>query len=40
MLDVLVLVKDFENIRELIDKVVKINNRIYQREWANKGDIR
>ena len=32
VLDALVLVEDFKNIRELINKVVKINNRIYQRE--------
>ena len=37
MLDVLVLIKDPKDIKELINKVVKINNRIYQREWANKG---
>ena len=36
MLDILVLVEDPENIKDLIDKVVKINNRIYQRKWANK----
>ena len=29
VLDVLVLVEDPEDIRDLIDKVVKINNRIY-----------
>ena len=29
MLDTLILVKDQEDIRDLIDKVVKINNRIY-----------
>jgi len=32
VLDALVLIEDPENIRELIDKIVKINNRIYQRE--------
>jgi len=32
VLDALVLVEDSEDIRDLIDKVVKINNRIYQRE--------
>ena len=32
VLDVLVLVEDSKDIKELIDKVVKINNRIYQRE--------
>jgi len=40
VLDALVLVEDPKNIWELINKVVKINNRIYQREWANKGNIR
>ena len=40
VLDALVLVKDPKNIWELINKVVKINNRIYQREWANKSNIR
>ena len=29
VLDTLILVKDPKNIQELIDKVVKINNRIY-----------
>ena len=29
MLDTLVLVEDPDNIRDLIDKMVKINNRIY-----------
>ena len=37
VLDTLVLVEDPEDMRDLIDKVVKINNRIYQREQANKG---
>ena len=32
--------ENFENMWKLIDKVVKINNRIYQREQANKGHIR
>jgi len=36
MLDTLVLVKDLKDIKDLINKVVKINNRIYQREQANK----
>ena len=40
VLDALVLMEDPENIWELINKVVKINNRIYQREQANKGHIR
>ena len=32
VLDALVLIEDSENMWELIDKVVKINNKIYQRE--------
>jgi len=32
VLNALVLVENPENMQELIDKVVKINNRIYQRE--------
>jgi len=40
VLDALVLVEDPKNMWELIDKVVKINNRIYQREWANKKNIK
>jgi len=32
VLDTLVLVEDPKDMQELIDKVVKINNRIYQRE--------
>ena len=40
MLDTLVLIEDPKNMQELINKVVKINNRIYQREQANKGHIR
>ena len=36
VLDVLVLVEDPDDMRDLIDKIVKINNRIYQQEQANK----
>jgi len=36
VLDTLVMVEDPEDIRDLINKVVKINNRIYQKEQANK----
>jgi len=36
MLNTLVLVKDPESIKDLIDKIIKINNKIYQREQANK----
>jgi len=32
VLNALVLMEDPKNIQELINKVVKINNRIYQRE--------
>ena len=32
MLDVLVLVEDLDDMRDLIDKMVKINNRIYQKK--------
>ena len=37
VLDMLMLIEDPKDIRDLIDKVIKINNRIYQRERANKG---
>ena len=40
VLDALVLVEDSENMQELINKVVKINNKIYQREQANRGNVR
>jgi len=40
ILNTLVLVKDPKNIQELINKVVKINNRIYQKKQANKDHIR
>ena len=40
VLNVLVLMEDSKNIWELIDKVVKINNKIYQREQANKSHIK
>ena len=40
VLDALVLIKDSENMWELIDKIVKIDNRIYQREQANRENIR
>jgi len=32
VLDALVLVEDPKNMQELIDKIVKIDNKIYQRE--------
>ena len=37
VLNVLVLVEDFENMKKLINKIIKINNKIYQCEKANKG---
>ena len=40
MLNALVLIEDPEYIKELIDKVIKINNKIYQREQANREHIR
>ena len=40
VLNALVLVEDPKNMQELINKVVKIDNRIYQREQANKSHIR
>jgi len=36
MLNTIVLVEDSEDMRDLINKIIKINNRIYQREQANK----
>jgi len=40
VLNALVLVEDPKNMQELINKIVKIDNRIYQREQANKENIR
>ena len=40
VLDTLVLVKDSKNMQKLINKIVKIDNRIYQRKQANKSHIR
>ena len=40
VLNALVLIKDSKNMQELINKIVKINNRIYQREQANRGNIK
>jgi len=36
VLDALVLMEDPKNIRELIDKVVKINNKIYKKKGPTK----
>ena len=33
----LILIKDTKNIINLIKQVIKINNRIFQKERANKG---
>jgi len=33
-------VEDPKNMQELINKVVKIDNKIYQREQANKRNIK
>jgi len=40
MLNALVLVEDPKNMQELINKIIKIDNRIYQREQANRKNIR
>jgi len=40
VLNTLILIKDPKNMQELINKVIKINNRIYQREQANRRNIR
>ena len=40
MLNALVLIEDPKNMWKLINKVVKINNRIYQRKQANKKNIK
>ena len=40
VLDVLVLMENPESIKELIHKAVKIDNYIYQREQANKGNVK
>jgi len=32
--------EDTDTLRELIDQLIKINNRIYQREQAKKGQDR
>jgi len=37
ILNALVMVEDLKDIRDLINKIVRINNRTYQKEWANKG---
>jgi len=40
VLNALVLMEDSKNMQELINKVVKINNRIYQKKQANREHIR
>ena len=37
VLNALVFMENPKGIKDLIDKIVKINNKIYQREQANKG---
>ena len=34
----LILIKDADSITDLIKQVIKINNRIFQRERANKDN--
>ena len=36
VLNTLMLVEDPDDMKNLIDKIIKINNKIYQREQANK----
>ena len=36
MLNALVLVENLDSIKDLIDKIVKINNKIYEKNQANK----
>ena len=40
VLNALVLIEDPKNMQELINKVVKIDNKIYQREQVNKENIK
>ena len=40
MLNALVLMEDPKNMKELINKIIKINNCIYQREQANKENVK
>jgi len=40
VLDALVFIEDPKNMWELINKIIKINNHIYQKEQANKRNIR
>ena len=34
----MILIKDAKDITSLIKQVIKINNRIFQKEKANKGN--
>ena len=36
--DILILIKDADSIIDLIKQAIKINNKIFQRERANKGN--
>jgi hypothetical protein len=38
--DAIILMEDADTLRELIDQAIKIDNRIYQREQAKKGQDR
>ena len=40
VLNALVLIEDPKNMKELINKIIKINNCIYQREQANKKSVK
>ena len=40
VLNALILMEDPKNIKDLINKAVRINNHIYQRKQANKKNIR
>ena len=36
--DILILIKNADSMTSLIEQAIKINNRIFQRERANKGN--
>jgi len=36
----IILIEDVDTLRELINQLIKINNRIYQREQAKRGQDR
>ena len=35
--NILIFMEDIESLTDLIKQIIKINNRIFQRERANKG---